>query len=102
MTDEAERLLDAYHGGVADLGAPFAAWAAAPLAVIDAPGMAKQLDRGLVGLQLPATALADERGYLRCAPLLDVLADRQLPLFIHPGPAAEGPSRGPAWWARPA
>jgi len=28
-----------------------------------------------------------------------VLADRQLPLFIHPGPAAGTPASGPAWWA---
>ena len=99
MPDEAAPLLDAYHRGVADLGAPFAGWAAAPLAAVDAPGLARQLDRGLVGLQLPATAVADERGYRRCGPLLDVLADRQLPLFIHPGPAAEMPAGGPAWWA---
>ena len=74
--------------GVAELGAPFAGWAAACLTAIDAPGLAKQLDRGFVGLQLPATAVADESGYRWCGPLLDVLAERDLPLFIHPGPAA--------------
>ena len=99
MPDEAEPLLVAYHTGVAALGAPFGGWAAASLAAIDGPGLAKQLDQGFVGLQLPATALADEPGYLRCGPLLDVLADRQLPLFIHPGPAAGMPASGPAWWA---
>jgi hypothetical protein len=99
MPEDAEPLLDAYHCGVAALGAPFAGWAAAGLTAIDAPGLAKQLDRGFVGLQLPATAVADEPGYRRCSPLLDVLAERQLPLFIHPGPAAEVPAGGPAWWA---
>jgi 6-methylsalicylate decarboxylase len=97
MPEDAEPLLDAYHQGVTGLGAPFAGWAAACLTVIDAPGLAKQLDRGLVGLQLPATAVADELGYRWCSPLLDVLAERDLPLFIHPGPAAG--TGGPSWWA---
>jgi hypothetical protein len=97
--EDAELLLDAYHRGVAALGTPFAGWAAAGLTAIDAPGLAKQLDRGFVGLQLPATAVADESGYCRCSPLLDLLAERDLPLFIHPGPAAGMGTCGPAWWA---
>ena len=96
---DAEPLLDAYHNGVTELGAPFAGWAAACLAAIDAPGLAKQLDRGFAGLQLPATAVADEPGYRWCSPLLDVLAERDLPLFIHPGPVAGARAGGPAWWA---
>src|SRR5262249_29562351 len=97
--EDADRLLEASHPGVAALGTPSAGWAAACLTEIDAPGLAKQLDRGFVGLQLPATAVADESGYRRCGPLLDVLAERDLPLFIHPGPAAGVSSGGPAWWA---
>ena len=97
--EDAEPLLDAYHRGVAALGAPFAGWASACLTAIDAPGLGRQLDRGFVGLQLPATAVADESGYRRCGPLLDVLAERDLPLFIHPGPAAEVSAGAPAWWA---
>ena len=99
MPEDAGPLLDAYHHGVTELGSPFAGWAAACLAAIDAPGLAKQLDRGFVGLQLPATAVADESGYRWCSPLLDVLAERDLPLFIHPGPAAGAIAAGPAWWA---
>jgi len=97
--EDAEPLLDAYHRGVAALGGPFAGWAAACLTAIDAPGLARQLDRGFVGLQLPATAVADECGYRRCGPLLEVLAERDLPLFIHPGPASGMSAGGPAWWA---
>jgi len=97
--EDAEPLLDAYHHGVTELGAPFAGWAAACLTEIDAPGLAKQLDRGFAGLQLPATAVADESGYRWCGPLLDVLAERDLPLFIHPGPAPGTGAGGPAWWA---
>jgi len=95
--EDATSLLDAYHDGVIELGAPFAGWAAACLTAIDAASLVKQLDRGFVGLQLPATAVADESGYRRCSALLDVLAERDLPLFIHPG-AALAIADGPAWW----
>jgi 6-methylsalicylate decarboxylase len=95
---EAEPLLDAYHRGVAELGAPFAGWAAACLTEIDPGGLAQQLDRGFAGLQLPATAVADGAGYRSCGPLLEVLAERDRPLFIHPGPAAVA-AAGPPWWA---
>jgi hypothetical protein len=95
---DAEPLLDAYHRGVAGLGAPFTAWAAACLTEIDPGSLAKQLDRGLAGLQLPATAVTGESGYRRCAPLLELLAERDLPLFIHPGPVA-GAATAPPWWA---
>jgi hypothetical protein len=97
--EDAVPLLDAYHDGVAELGHPFAGWATACLTAIDAPGLVKPLDRGFAGLQLPATAVADESGYRWCSPLLDVLAERDLPLFIHPGPAAGAHSAGAAWWA---
>jgi 6-methylsalicylate decarboxylase len=95
--EQAAPLLDAYHDGVGELGPPFGCWAAACLTSIDVPGLVKQLDRGCAGLQLPATALADESGYRHCAPLLQVLAERDLPLLIHPGPA--GSVGDPGWWA---
>jgi Amidohydrolase len=95
---DAEPLLDAYHRGVAGLGTSFTGWAAACLTEIDPGGLAKQLDRGLAGLQLPATAIAGEAGYRWCAPLLEVLDERDLPLFIHPGPAAVT-AAAPPWWA---
>ena len=96
-SDEARPLLDAYHDGAAALPEPFGAWAAACVRDIDADATAKDLDRGFAGLQLPANALADAAGYARCAPLLDLLEERELPLFVHPGPAA-GESEGPGWW----
>ncbi|MGW1784602.1 amidohydrolase family protein [Streptomyces sp. NPDC002143] len=94
---EARPLLDAYHDGAAELPEPFGAWAAACVRDIDANATARELDRGFVGLQLPADALADAAGYARCAPLLDLLEERGLPLFVHPGPAPGG-SEGPGWW----
>ena len=64
---------------------------------LDARATAACLDQGFAGLQLPADALADAAGYARCAPLLELLEERDLPLFVHPGPAAGG-SEGPGWW----
>ncbi|MFC9972269.1 amidohydrolase family protein [Spirillospora sp. NPDC127200] len=95
---EARPLLDAYHEGAAALPEPFGAWAAANVREVDAAATAEVLDAGFAGLQLPATALADPAGFERCAPLLDLLEERGLPLFVHPGPA---PAAGgaPAWWA---
>ncbi|MGW7210291.1 amidohydrolase [Streptomyces sp. NPDC054837] len=94
---EARPLLDAYHEGAAALPEPFGAWAAAGVRDIDAKATAEDLDGGFVGLQLPADALLDAAGHARCAPLLDLLEERDLPLFAHPGPAPGG-SQGPGWW----
>ncbi|MQY03263.1 amidohydrolase family protein [Actinomadura macrotermitis] len=96
--DEARPLLDAYHRGAAALPAPFGAWAAANVHTVDADAVAADLDLGFAGLQLPASALTDPAGYERCAPLLSLLEERGLPLFLHPGPAPAVPGV-PAWWA---
>nr|BFE34283.1 hypothetical protein GCM10010200_065340 [Actinomadura rugatobispora] len=95
---EAWPLLDAYHEGAAALPEPFGAWASTCVRKIDADATARALDLPVAGLQLPATALADADGYDRCAPLLDLLQERDLPLFVHPGPAPAS-SGAPAWWA---
>jgi hypothetical protein len=99
---EAQELLDAYHGGVLALPAPFGGWAAACLTAIDPLALGAELDRGFVGLQLPATALLDAAGYDRVRPLLDLLEATDRPLLIHPG-LAGGPdpvaAGAPAWWA---
>jgi hypothetical protein len=101
--NEAEELLAAYHLGVLALPAPFGGWAAACLTDIDPPALAKRLEQGFAGLQLPATALLDAAGYDRVGPLLDVLEAADRPLLIHPGPT-EGMGPGgvagaaPPWW----
>jgi predicted TIM-barrel fold metal-dependent hydrolase len=95
--DDAGPLLDAYHSGVAALPPPFRGWAAAQVTEPDPGAVRAVLARGFVGLQLPATALADPGGWERCGPLLDVLEDAGAPLFVHPGPAAPTPGT-PGWW----
>jgi hypothetical protein len=95
--EDAAPLLDAYHAGVAALPRPFRGWAAAQVVEPDRDGVRALLDRGFVGLQLPATALADPAGWEHCGPLLDVLDRAGAPLFVHPGPAAPTPGT-PGWW----
>ena len=95
---EAGELLDAYHEGALELPEPFGAWAAACLTDVDAGALSVELERGFVGLQLPATALLDGAGYENATPLLEVLEDAGLPLMIHPGPATGTSDDQPAWW----
>jgi hypothetical protein len=96
--EEALPLLDAYHQGVLALPAPFLAWASACLSEVDPARVERELLRGCVGLQLPATALQDAEGYERCASLLDLIEASDRPLFIHPGAAPPAGRRTPKWW----
>jgi 6-methylsalicylate decarboxylase len=103
--DEAEPLLESYHAGVLELGGPFDAWASTRLRSPDPGRVDDALDRGLVGLALPAGALASREGLMRCRPLLSRLEARDAPLFVHPGPdpleirfEQDRPSSDPAWW----
>jgi hypothetical protein len=96
--DEGVELLNCWHEGALALPEPFGAWAAASLSEVDPGALACELDRGFVGLQLPATALRDAAGYEHVGGLLELLETRGRPLFIHPGPAAEAGAGAPAWW----
>jgi predicted TIM-barrel fold metal-dependent hydrolase len=95
---QARPLLDAYHADALALPEPFGAWASSCLSEIDAARTARDLDAGFAGLQLPATALADASGFERCAPLLALLEDRDLPLFVHPGGSRVAGDTEPGWW----
>ncbi|HEY0486656.1 MAG TPA: amidohydrolase [Mycobacteriales bacterium] len=97
VPEESAPLLDAYHAGTRGLPAPFRGWAAASVHSPDPEAVARLLGDGFVGLQLPATALVDPRGWERAAPLLEVLERAGAPLFVHPGPAVATPG-APAWW----
>ncbi|GII92736.1 amidohydrolase family protein [Sinosporangium siamense] len=95
--EDAWPLLDAYHEGAFALPTPFKAWAATCLSEPDPVRLAADLDRGAAGLQVPATAVAGPAGLLRVGPLLSVLEERGLPLFVHPGPAPAQDGGAP-WW----
>ena len=97
--DEAHPLLEAYHEGAATLPRPFGSWAAACLTELEPDRLAKELEAGCVGLQLPATALSSPAALERCGPLLEVLQQHDRPLFVHPGAVGwtEG-AQSVAWW----
>src|SRR5580765_324482 len=96
--DEAAPLLQAWPDGIRDLGGPYAGWAALATAEPDLAGLAMLLaDPAIVGLQVPATALATPTHLERLAPALAVAETAGRPVLVHPGPVR--PACGtPAWW----
>jgi hypothetical protein len=103
--EDAAPLLDAHNDDSLALGEPFGAWGAVALGLADAgaDGVDRLLDRGAVGICLPAAALTGRTGLARCAQVLDRLERRSAPLLVHPGPAPWGARpRGaddvPEWW----
>src|SRR3954464_682510 len=106
--DEARPLLDAWHDGVFAAGDAFGVWGALPVHGATPADVGALLDRGAIGISLPAAALADpdapEAAPPRLAaagPLLAALERRDAPLLVHPGPTgapAPDRGRGAAWW----
>jgi 6-methylsalicylate decarboxylase len=100
---QAQPLLDSYHEGALALGDPFGVWGALALDRPDPADVDRALDRGCVGISLPAGALAGVDRLARLHPVLARLALRDAPLFVHPGPLAV-PGAGttsfgdPLWW----
>ncbi len=98
-------LIDAYHDGAFALGEPFGVWGAVALDAPDPEDVDRALDRGCVGVSVPAGALATVESYARARPLLARLEARAAPLLVHPGPG-RGAVRGahecsledPLWW----
>jgi predicted TIM-barrel fold metal-dependent hydrolase len=96
--DEAVPLLDAWHDGIRALGGPYAGWAAVASTEPDLAGLADLLtDPAVVGLQVPATALATPAALESLAPALAVAESAGRPVFVHPGPARPTPGT-PPWW----
>ncbi|MDA0165026.1 amidohydrolase family protein [Solirubrobacter ginsenosidimutans] len=93
---EAESLLDAFHTGVLEAGAPFELWGGLVLGDPTAARVEALLDAGAVGLSLPAGALSSAAGIERLGPALEALSASAAPLFVHPGPAAGSPAWFPA------
>jgi 6-methylsalicylate decarboxylase len=93
---EAEDLLDDFHRGVLELGAPFELWASLALHDPVPARVQTLLDTGAVGLSLPAGALGGPVGIESLGPVLETVARSGKPLFIHPGPATGTPDWFPA------
>jgi len=97
--DEGAELVALWHASALELGDPFRVWAAAPVGDPDPVGLAKVLrEERIVGLQLPATALADPADIVRMQPLLAEAERADKPLLVHPGPAPASTADLPAWW----
>ena len=80
--DEALPLIDAHLEGVQALGHRFAAWGPLPLDNPDPDDVDDVLARGCIGVSMPAGALATPRDLDAAAPLLDRIAERDVPLFV--------------------
>lgn len=98
--DEARPLVAAFEQGVRDLPESWAAWGSLVLDEAEPADVDALIDRGFVGLCLPATAIATPSGLERHQALLARLESRGAPLFVHPGPAVpdEGGAGEPEWW----
>jgi predicted TIM-barrel fold metal-dependent hydrolase len=86
--DEALALIEAHLAGVAALPSDrFTAWGPVALDRPDPSEVDERLDAGCVGISLPAGALAGPDRLERIGPLLERVALRGVPLFVHPGRA---------------
>ncbi len=96
-------LIDAYHEGALALGGSFGVWGALALDRLDPDDVSQALDRGCVGISLPAGALRSLDMLARLSPALSRIQSRGVPLFVHPGrgtrqPAYEASLGDPLWW----
>jgi predicted TIM-barrel fold metal-dependent hydrolase len=102
---EATQLIDAHLDGVAELGGRFQAWGPLALDQADPDDVDALLARGCIGISLPAGAVDTPARLDHLGPVLERIADRGMPLFIHPGPginsagATEADRAEPPWWA---
>src|SRR5258708_2683283 len=89
--EEATALRDAYHEGALWVGAGLGVWGAVALDRPEPGDVDRALDRGCVGISVPAGALAGAEELLHMRALLDRLETRGAPLFVHPGPSLAAP-----------
>lgn len=95
---EARPLIDAWHDGVFELAADrFGVWGSIPLSGATPADADALLDRGAVGISLPAGAIATPERLESFGPILRRLEIRSAPLFVHPG-AAQAPFAAAQWW----
>ncbi len=96
-------LIEAHLEGVEALGEEFGAWGPVALDQAEPDDVDRLLERGCVGISVPAGALAGVDRLELLGPVLERASSRRVPLFVHPGPAPGGPlssvSPGePLWW----
>lgn len=92
-------LLDAWHAGAAALPSPFKAWASVNLLDPDLAGLEFLLNKGFLGLQLPAQALRTPSAWASVGDLLALAERLNKPILVHPGTPAPPTEDLPGWWA---
>jgi 6-methylsalicylate decarboxylase len=104
---EARPLIDAYHEGALSLGEPFGVWGAVALDAPQPDDVDEVLERGCLGVSMPAGALASVGAVAHVEGLLARLELLDAPLLIHPGPgpahragtrAGAATLADPLWW----
>ncbi len=100
---DATELIEAYLEGALALGEPFGVWGALALDRLDPLDVDCALERGCVGISLPAGALGSVDMLSQVSPVLARIQDHGVPLFVHPGPGTRLPAReatlgDPLWW----
>jgi 6-methylsalicylate decarboxylase len=88
--DEAREIVAAWDEDADALPPRLAAWGSVALADAQPSDVDALIDRGRVGLCLPANALVTPELLDRAGPLLERLEHLNAPLFVHPGPASPG------------
>jgi predicted TIM-barrel fold metal-dependent hydrolase len=101
--ESADALIAAHLEGIRMLPDEFGAWAPVALDRPDPDDVDRVLRPRCVGVSIPAAALAGPQALDASGPLLERVAARRVPLFVHPGPApSTPPSTGfltePLWW----
>jgi 6-methylsalicylate decarboxylase len=105
--EQALALIASYHDGALSLDGPFGVWAAIALDRADPDDVDDGLERGCVGLSLPAGALASVDAIAKLDRVLERVESRDAPLLVHPGPplgasrarvAADASLGDPLWW----
>jgi hypothetical protein len=99
----ASELISAHLDGVLALGPGFAAWGPVPIDGPDPDDVDAVLERGCIGVSLPACALAGRPRLETMRSVLQRVQDRGVPLFVHPGGVATREAREaglnePLWW----
>jgi predicted TIM-barrel fold metal-dependent hydrolase len=101
--DEARQLIHEHLAGVGALDDAFAVWGPVALDDSNPDDVDDLVDRGCVGISLPAASLAGAAALYTVGPLLERAAVRGVPLLVHPGPApgalsADALLDEPPWW----
>jgi hypothetical protein len=101
--DEARRVISAHLDGVLALGERFPAWGPVAIEDPDPDEVDELIERGCVGISMPAGALAGAERLDRLGLVLERIETLDVPLFIHPGgtvdpSAVEASLTEPLWW----